>query len=141
MKRKSTSSPRKRATDKLDRTFSKFIRQRDTIDNWQGRVGTCCSCQRIVPYEQLDAGHYINRRWKAHRWNEKNVHAQCRACNRFDEGNAVGYTRFMQTKYGDDYIDWLQGTKNDTTKFTLGELDLMNKEYKQKLKDLTDPDF
>lgn len=115
---------------KLDTIFSKYIRLRDS------RNGTfkCCSCGHYKPYEQADAGHFVNRRWMAVRWDERNVHAQCRSCNRFDEGNAAGYTMFMLEKYGKGVVDMLQAQKIPY-KWTDGELDILIKEYKRKVKE------
>lgn len=114
---------------KLDTVFSKYIRLRDSHDG----VFTCCSCGQVKPYEQGDCGHFINRRWMALRYDERNCNIQCRSCNRFDEGNNVGYTRFMQKKYGDDTIDLLVSMKTPY-KWTDGELELLIKEYKEKVK-------
>lgn len=115
---------------KLDTIFSKYIRLRDSHDG----VFVCCSCGQLKPFEQADAGHFINRRWMALRWDERNVHAQCRSCNRFDEGNAVGYTRFMIKTYGEDTVDLLERMKT-SYKWSDGELDILIKDYKQKVKD------
>ena len=86
---------------KLDIVFSKFIRVRD-----MRKDGTfiCISCNRILPYEQADCGHYINRKHMATRFNEKNCNAQCRSCNRFDEGNLQGYRRGLISKYGCTHV-------------------------------------
>lgn len=116
----------------LDVVFSKFIRLRDSNDGWF----KCCSCGQLKPYEQADAGHFINRRWMATRFREDNVHAQCRSCNRFDEGNAVGYTMFMIDKFGKPHVEYLQAMKNGGYKYTTFELSLLIDEYKQKVKDL-----
>ena len=91
----------------------------------------------MKPYAMADAGHFINRRWMAVRWNETNVHAQCSSCNRFDEGNAVGYTLYMIKKYGQPHVEMLMALKNGGQKWTDWELDVLIKEYKQKVKDLT----
>ena len=123
----------------LDRIFSQYIRLRDSNDMTNGRYFTCCSCWQMKPYEQADAGHFINRKWMATRWREDNVHAQCRACNRFDEGNAIGYARFMQKKYGDEHVDRLFAIKNMTQKWTDYELEFMIKDYKAQVKNLTNP--
>lgn len=88
-------------------------------------------------YEKADAGHFINRRWLSVRWDERNVNAQCSSCNRFDEGNSVGYARFMDKKYGSDVVDYLFAIKNATMKWTDWELKQLETEYKQKLKVLT----
>lgn|SRR5574343_345199 len=116
---------------KLDRIFSKYIRERDR----DGDHFVCCSCGEMKPFEQADAGHFINRRWMMVRWDERNVHAQCRSCNRFDEGNGAGYTRFMMRNYGDPVIDILEASKTPYT-WKDWELDILIEEYQQKYNDL-----
>lgn len=71
------------------------------------------------------------------RWREDNVHAQCRACNRFDEGNAAGYSRFMDKRYGADHVDMLMALKHQSQKWTDSELTLLIAHYKQEIKVLT----
>lgn len=117
---------------KLDIVFSKYIRLRDSTNG----MFICCSCGQMKPYEMADAGHFINRRWMSVRWREDNVHAQCSACNRFDEGNAAGYARFMDKKYGPAHVDSLMALKNAGQKWSDFEVELLIKEYKQKTKDL-----
>ena len=117
----------------LDTVFSKYTRLRDMNDNG---YGYCCSCGKSITYSTCDAGHFINRKWMALRWDERNVHAQCRACNRFDEGNNAGYFRFMQRRFGDDTIDLLL-SKKVSHKWTDFELDILIKEYKEKIKALS----
>lgn len=121
----------------MDRTFSKYIRLRDTLPQYTEAMFICCSCGQMKTYDKADAGHFINRRWMALRWREDNVHAQCSSCNRFDEGNAVGYTLFMINKYGKDHVEMLMALKNATQKWTDWELAVLNKLYQQKTKDLT----
>jgi len=121
---------KKQLIAKLDKLFSKFIRLRDTPNN----IFKCCSCGQIKDYKQADCGHFINRRWMATRWREDNCHAQCRSCNRFDEGNAVGYTMFMINRYGKEHVEYLESIKNTGWKPTEFELQVLIKEYKEKLK-------
>lgn len=91
----------------------------------------------MKPYEQADAGHFINRRFMATRWREDNVHAQCRHCNRFSEGDAAGYAIFMIKKYGQSHVEYLNALKNQLCKYTDTELDLLIKDYREKVKRLT----
>lgn len=116
---------------RLDTIFSKYIRLRDSHDG----IFQCCSCGQIKPFARADAGHFINRRWMAIRWDERNVHAQCSSCNRFDEGNAVGYTQFMLKKYGQDTIDILASMKIPY-KWTDDELNLLISDYKKRVKEM-----
>lgn len=115
---------------KLDIIFSTYIRLRDSNDGYF----QCCSCGQFKPYEQADAGHYINRRYMATRWREDNVHAQCRHCNRFSEGNGSGYTRFIIRKYGMERLDYLDALKNERAGFTDSDLILMIDDYKARVK-------
>jgi len=119
---------------KLDKVFSKYIRERDSLNG----VFICCACGQVKLYEQADAGHFINRRWRATRWHEQNVHAECRACNRFDEGNSGGYALFMIRKYGQARVEYLQALSRTSPKFTDSELSLMINEYKEKTKKVID---
>lgn len=116
----------------MDYIFKRFIRLRDTKDG----VFRCCSCREYKPYEQADAGHFINCKWMSIRWDETNVHAQCRSCNRFDEGNASGYTLFMLDKYGRDHVDYLNAVKRETANWSDFELELLIKDYKERVKPL-----
>lgn len=90
----------------------------------------------MKPYEQADAGHFINRRFMATRWREDNVHAQCRYCNRFSEGAGSGYALFILRKYGEKKLEYLDAIKNTTVKWTDSELELLIKEYKDKVKSI-----
>jgi hypothetical protein len=72
----------------------------------------------------------------ATRWREDNVHMQCRADNRFGEGDAAGYSLFMLKKYGEKHIEYLNALKNEGYHWTDFELELLIKEYKLKIKKL-----
>ena len=127
----------KKIIAKMDYIFKRYCRLRDTKDGYF----KCCSCGQIKPYAQADGGHFINVRWMATRWREDNVHAQCSACNRFNEGNAAGYAMFMIKKYGQKHVDYLLALKNETVKWTDFELELLIKEYKEKVKLLENNKF
>lgn len=71
------------------------------------------------------------------RWREDNVHAQCRACNRFDEGNAAGYTLFMIDKYGKQHVEYLRSLSREYAGFSEEDILLLIKHYQKLTKDLT----
>lgn len=83
--------------DKLWRVFSEYIRLRDTNDLG---YGPCCSCGRMLHWKDGDAGHFVGRRHKSLKFNERNVHLQCRSCNRFNAGEQYVYGKFLDRKYG-----------------------------------------
>lgn len=117
----------KNAIKKLDREFSIFIRLRDS----QNGVGRCISCGKVVHWKQADCGHFVNRKHLSLRFSEKNCNLQCRACNRFDEGNPVGYARGLIEKYGDGILEELEIAKRQTVKFSKAEIELMIKHYRK----------
>lgn len=48
----------------------------------------------------MQAGHGIPRQHWGTRYLEKNVHAQCRKCNFFEQGNQREYALQVDAKYG-----------------------------------------
>lgn len=116
---------------KLDTIFSEFIRLRDSIEDG---ICRCISCGKTDHYKKMDAGHFINRKHLSLRFSEVNVNAQCRSCNRFDEGNFEGYRRGLIKKYGPEIIEKLYALKNLSQKFTKFEIDASVKYYKEKVK-------
>ena len=117
---------------KLDKVFSEYIRKRDTRNG----VFKCISCGRILPYEQADCGHYINRKHMITRFDEMNCNAQCRSCNRFDEGNIQGYRRGLVTLYGEQQVTLLEAKKHNFRKYSDFEYEVLIKHYKEEIKKL-----
>ena len=120
----------KTAKNELDRVFSIFIRLRDADENG---ICKCISCPKLDYWKNVDAGHFINRKHLSLRWAFRNVHAQCRQCNRFDEGNIIGYTKAMIKRYGIDILDILELQKSQTRKYAIFELETMIEFYKQEI--------
>ena len=118
---------------KLDTVFSTFIRLRDSQSNGTFK---CISCGRTLPYDQADCGHYINRKHMATRFSEMNCNAQCRSCNRFDEGNIQGYRRGLIIKYEEPATALLEARKNQINKITEYEYQAMIAHYKAEIKRL-----
>ena len=117
---------------KLDKVFSEYIRKRDTRNG----VFKCISCGRILPYEQADCGHYINRKHMSTRFDEMNCNAQCISCNRFDEGNIQGYRRGLVTIYGEQQVTLLETKKHNFRKYSDFEYEVLIKHYKEEIKKL-----
>ena len=115
---------------KLDKVFSEYIRKRDTRNG----VFKCISCGRILPYEQADCGHYINRKHMSTRFDEMNCNAQCISCNRFDEGNIQGYRRGLVALYGEQQVALLEAKKHNFRKYSDFEYEVLIKHYKEEIK-------
>ena len=112
--------------------FSKFIRLRDCLKTTDTTThGRCYTCGAYKEFSELDAGHYIKSTHKQIKFDERNVHAQCQKCNRFEGGQEAVYTLKMLDEYGREVIDELM-SKKGSYKFTREELIELRKKYKQK---------
>lgn len=100
---------------KLWEIFSKYIRLRDQ--------STCISCdKRFDAISELDAGHYHPRTsGMALFFDERNVHAQCRGCNRFRHGNLAQYALALQRRYGKGILEELDKKRQEIKKYSTQE--------------------
>jgi len=102
---------------------SKYIRLRDAIEYHKSigdpdiRFCRCCTCGKIMPWrgttedQDCDAGHYIGRGMGGSSgvyFDERNIHAQCKAENKFGLYTPGAYDAFMLGKYGQGVIEELQ---------------------------------
>jgi hypothetical protein len=69
----------------------------------------------------------------ATRYDEMNCNAQCRACNRFDEGNIQGYRKGLIDKHGLHMVEMLEIKKFNVCPMKEVDLDILITYYKQKL--------
>lgn len=119
----------------LDRVFSMYIRLRDTSPQGYFR---CISCGRLLPFEQADCGHYVNRQHMSLRFSEQNCNAQCRRCNRFDEGAIMDYRQGLIKKIGTQQVEMLEVQKHETRKYSNWELEILIGHYKKEVERLKD---
>lgn len=120
---------------KLDRVFSKFIRLRDT-KQYGFKYGRCISCGRIMPYTQLDCGHFHSRIHRNTRYDEDNCHVECHYCNRMSADHLIKYQENLIKKIGQKRFDLLKVKASMTCKRSAFELELLIKEYEKKIKEL-----
>jgi len=99
--------------------LQRIVRLKAADDNGYAR---CVTCGKVDHYTNMDGGHFISRRHTAHKLLEENIHACCKGCNGFLNGNLIPYTTFMIDTYGRDFVDELEATKNDTRKYTRAEI-------------------
>jgi hypothetical protein len=118
---------------RADTLYSEIVRRRA-----RNSVGMCkcCSCLKWFHWTNMDAGHYVSRNHNSLRYDDRNVHPQCRKCNRFQEGNKAGYTLYLQSKYGPQVIADLNNEQNVITRFQVSELQEMIKNYNAELREL-----
>ena len=113
---------------KLDKIFSQYIRLRDN--------GVCFTCLCKDSPKYMQAGHFIPRNISNTRFDEKNVHCQCKSCNIFKSGNMDSYAVELEAKYGQGILQELAEKKRVHKKFTIPELEELCEHYKVKLASL-----
>lgn len=129
---------------KADKVFSRWIRDRDTVDGLYMQTedglslpcGYCFTCNKPTPTEGKgtgDAGHFIKRGIKNLRFNEINVNLQCTRCNHFLGGNDGKYAVNLNSKYGPGTAEGLIELENEYKrngyKLKREELDLIIEKY------------
>lgn len=81
-----------------EKHFNKYIRERD-------KDKCCISCGNPC---HSDAGHYYSGgHYPELRFNEMNVHGQCRSCNSFKHGNLIEYRKGLEKRIGLKEIETL----------------------------------
>jgi len=125
-------SEHSRAEKKAWDAFSKMIRERDEINGYF----KCPTCGRTLPIDQADAGHYISRVHKAVKFDEMNVHAQCRHCNRMQEGNHFLYRKWLVNRFGVEAVEALEQRAQMRGGLKTVDLLFMADQFKKKTKEL-----
>lgn len=125
--------------------FNAFIRFRDSTPIGNGeRFGACISCGRrlIVPSDQAQAGHYYEAiKYPSLRYDENNVHLQCKKCNYFLSANLLPYKKNLTEKIGvkkvqrlDDIVGMTRGRNQKWDRILLIEIIEKYKEKKKQFK-------
>lgn len=113
--------------------FNKWVRLRD-----YGK--TCISCESILGDTVLggayDAGHYRSVGSAKHlRFDERNVHGQCKKCNRWGSGMGADYRRGLVNRIGIAEVEAL-ASDQAPRKYTIGDLIDLKRIYSERVKQL-----
>jgi hypothetical protein len=103
---------------KLDAVFSVYIRNRYSVNE----IAECYTCGKKDHWSKLQIGHWASRRHYSTRWDERNCNVQCAGCNVFRAGEIYLYTKYLCSKYGDNFPEELYILSQKTCKFTDVEL-------------------
>jgi hypothetical protein len=122
-------------TKRADRIVSEYIRKRDCLKT-TGTLdyGICFTCGKRKPYDELDAGHCISRKYRSLRFHDDNIRIQCRKCNRFDGGEHAEFTVKLQRELGKKRVDKLLKKKREIKKWTIADLEDLIERTKKKIK-------
>jgi hypothetical protein len=115
---------------KLDLIYSRYIRKKHADHQGYAR---CVSCRQKWPWEKLQCGHFVSRRYSSLRYDERNTKPQCFGCNLFRGGNMANFAIGLQEEYGEGIIKILARESQKTKQFTVKELQAMIKDYESRL--------
>jgi len=112
--------------------FNAYIRKRDAKDGYF----VCISCNTPKSLRQMDAGHYYSRGNHSFlRYNENNVHGQCRKCNSFMSGHLIPYRENLIKKIGIEKVEELDQWRNYTIHWDKLQVIAIIQEYRKKIKE------
>jgi DNA-directed RNA polymerase subunit N (RpoN/RPB10) len=129
--------------EKAQKVFNEWVRINSCLKTTNAPFSCICfTCGREVSNSkgELHASHYIldSKNGNATSFDEVNVQACCRYCNRYLHGNLGKFAVNLIKKYGQDEIDRLESLKLKSKKWTIMELDEIHDTYKEKLKHIYD---
>lgn len=124
MKKKTISYYKK----KLDEVFSKYIRYRDK--------GQCFTCPHKAHPKKMQCGHFVPRQYLKTRYDEKNCHCQCMACNIYHGGQGPTYAVRLDEKYGLGTAKELEKGRWEVFKVDIQWYEEKIEHYKEKLKEV-----
>ena len=137
-------SPKAKAKAETWRLLSLYIRYRDAIKTTGGLDNCACvTCGRVKPTRGagcIQAGHFIPGRHNSILYDYRGIAGQCAYCNDHMKGNWVPYQKYMQETYGQEVIDELMERDKETRSWTIGELEALQAELREKLAELGAPD-
>ena len=117
---------RSKVIKQLDSVFSKYIRQRDAVNE----IATCFTCGKRDHWKRLQNGHFQSRKHYSTRWDETNCQVQCAGCNVFKYGEQFIFGQNLDVKYGLGTSNELYLKAKKTVKISTVELQDMIKHYK-----------
>lgn len=120
-------TPLPKLLEKAQKIVNQYIRERD-------KEKPCISCGSNLANQ---AGHYIPVNKSSFlRYDERNIHIQCAACNCWGHGNQVAYRIELRKKIGELELEALERDyiENKVHKWSRSDLEEIIEYYNDKLK-------
>ena len=126
----------------VQRNCNKYIQLRDLFVSLGDVIATCISCKKMkvirTSYDLKDfhAGHYfLENKYSSIRFDERNISGQCYRCNKRLSGNLAEYEINLIQKIGKKEFEQLNIDKNNIKKWSVKELEELNKYFLKKIKE------
>lgn len=115
------------------KAFSQYIRQKYADEN--GFV-KCYTCDKVLHYKEMQAGHGIGGRNNAVLFMEEIVRPQERGCNIYGRGKYSIFTEKLMRELGaEEYFEIIKRS-NRIVQYKTNDYLEIEKKYKEKLKEL-----
>ena len=125
---------RKSLKKKMDTLFSQYIRQK--YANHEGYC-ICVTCGRPVNWKyECDAGHYRPRQHNKTRFDERNVHPQCKSCNGAEGGEQHRHGVYIDKTYGEGTSEELYRLSKESCPYSISDYEEMIADLKERLKEI-----
>jgi hypothetical protein len=112
-----------KSISKLKREADKYFSQATRLRHADAKgYVVCITCQKVMPWKQAQAGHFVSRKVNVLRFDPENVNPQCYACNVMKYGERYEYAKQIDLMYGEGKADELHNRRFETHKFTTDEL-------------------
>lgn len=125
---------RKNLIKKLDKIFSEYIRLKYADKNG---IVSCYTCGKKAYWkgEGMQNGHFISRRSRILRWDERNCRSQCYSCNVMRYGESYIFGVKLNQEYGYNIADELLIESKKIIKQSDEDLKNLIKLYEDKIKE------
>lgn len=123
-------SEKARAKARAWKQFSMFIRLRDSGPDG---IGKCVTCDRRAHWRTMDAGHFLTRAKEATLFDERNVHLQCKGCNRFQGGKFFEHEQAVDRIHGPGTVEELKRKAAMPCRRVLNDYLFIEKTYKERV--------
>lgn len=118
-----------------DKWFSLYIRLRDANSNGKGK---CITCGEVKPWRDYDCGHFQSRRYLLTRYEERNAHSQCVACNQWGSGEQYKHAKAIDDLYGKGTAQELEQKARGMQKMTKQDVMELAREFKSMAEELAE---
>lgn len=125
--------PLKTLKERAWSAFSKYVRMRDAVMSLRG----CVTCGTYRDWQEMHAGHFVHAgRANPVTYDERNVNAQCPACNTFLHGKLDVYATRLIERYGMGVTDELRAMKAQSKPLNRTQLREIALKYEAKVEEM-----
>lgn len=131
--------PLKTLKERAWSAFSKYVRLRDCYGWYPDQIpaAQCLTCAAIRDWRQMHAGHFVHAgRANPVTYDERNINAQCPACNTFRHGMLDVYSERLTAKHGAGVTDELRAMKAQSKPLNRAQLHEIALKYEAKVEEM-----